>query len=179
MNIEEVKSIMINIEDLSGGQVKCYLAGGYLRDMTAGLTPKDIDIMVTPNARANFDADDMADVLSDSDFSEEKAITQGCDYMADMSDRGVKGLFIGSWLGNDVQFILYQKNLSQDQVSLDMDIGICQISMNSDGDIVESENFVNDFADGVVRVYHDYDIGRRIDRVNRMLVKFPTFKEAF
>lgn len=173
-SVEQVREILECVEVACAHDVKCYVAGGFLRDTMNNIKPKDVDIMVAPQNDI-FDAFDLSLGLMRTEFHVVKELLEECQYMPDMQTRGVEGLITGEYNGVDVQFILYNKNLTQQQVTGDMDINLCQITMNSAGDIYETDNFVRGFADSVISLHHTYSEKRVKQRFDRMLAKYPTF----
>lgn len=173
MTLDQVREVLEHVEDETNGQFKLYLAGGYLRDVLNGVTPKDIDVMVVPVE--DSDAYDFEWCLTDTEFHTEKQLLEECQYMSDMSSRGVSALFMGSYNGDDLQFIVYDKIMTQEQVTLDMDINLCQITMDSSGFIHESDNFIEGFAENKITLHHEYSEKRAQQRVERMLSKYPHF----
>jgi len=135
--------------------------------------------MVIPEQGEDCDAWDFDTILRDSEFHATKELLDECQYMSDMSRRGVCGLFMGLYDGSEVQFILYDKYLTQEQVTLDMDINLCQITMNSDEEIVESDNFIEGFATDTITLHHEYSEKRKQQRIDRMLAKSPTFSAQY
>lgn len=174
----QVCEIMKHIEDISDDTVKLYVAGGYLRDTMNGLPPKDVDIMVVPNKGESVDAWDMSGILGCTEFHVRKEWLEECQYMSDMQKRGVVGLIMGEYNGVEVQFILYDDYMTQEQVTHDMDINICQITMDSDSNVVESDNFVAGFANNEITLHHEYSEKRKQSRIDRMVAKYPTFTYA-
>lgn len=174
--LNKIKEIMRNVEELTDNSVKCYLAGGYLRDVMNGLQPKDIDIMVVPNCHL-YDSDDFNnDIENLEGYEVTKNLNDRCYYMSDMSDRNITGLLMGSLSdGTELQFIYYGDTHTQNYITHDMDINICQITMNKDGKIIETDAFVNGFATSNIEVLHEYKISRKKSRIARMLEKYPSF----
>ncbi|QAY01979.1 hypothetical protein VpaJT1_50 [Vibrio phage VpaJT_1] len=95
-----------------------------------------------------------------------------------MQKRGVVGLIMGEYNGVEVQFIIYDDYMTQEQVTHDMDINICQITMDSDSNVVESDNFVAGFANSEITLHHEYSEKRKQSRIDRMVAKYPTFTYA-
>lgn len=176
MQLEQVRQILEHVEKESNGDFKCYVSGGYLRDIMNGITPKDVDVMVIPTIEDFFEWHDLEEVLDSTEFHCERSLRDECKYMSDMKERGVCGLFLGEYNSVEVQFILYNNVLTQQELTEDMDINICQISMASDGTIVESDNFVEGFATNKLTIHHEYDEARAEKRIERMIEKYPHFK---
>lgn len=175
LNVEQVKELLTIVNELADGEFTAYVAGGYLRDTLNGIQPKDIDIMVVPTGYG--DAWDFESLVVDElyGYRTTKLLLDECQYMSDMKKRGVCGLFMGNYKDIEVQFIVYNRALTQEEVTLDMDINLCQITMGADGIVIESDNFVTGFADSVISLHHEYSEKREKERLDRMLAKYPTF----
>lgn len=152
-----------------------YLGGGYLRDkyVDSSISPKDVDIFFIPK-------DGIAKEVP-------LATAQGCyvqyhkaaSEISDMDDRGVDsltGLSCSHLTTNLIQFIVYGKYLTQEELVEDMDMGINMIMLKA-GDInaMASPKFKEDHASGVIKCYHIYDEERMYYRYERMEATFPEY----
>lgn len=168
---------MRGVESLTG--FKLYVAGGYLRDNEHGVPPKDIDIMVIPLHHDDpWDFSDKLQYIDDFNVSSE--FVEQCTYMSDMVKRGVGGLIMGLLGdGTELQFIIYDKFLNQEELTLDMDINICQITCDSNGEVFKSDHYIDGFTNKHIDVLHDYSEKRKKSRVSRMIAKYPDFTHSF
>lgn len=177
MNLDTVLKLMRHIESQDSSW-RLYIGGGYLRDTEHGVTPKDVDVMVVPDDSLTF-SDDFYDLVNTQDeLKVEKCFVDECQYMSDMTKRSVSGLIMCEFNGEPLQFIIYGKKLSQEELTLDMDINICQITCDSSGLLFTSENYIDGFKNKEIKVLHDYSEKRKHARVQRMLEKYPDFKHT-
>lgn len=171
-----VEKLLQEIESLFDGEARAYVAGGYLRDTEHSIKPKDVDVMIVPSETVSDDPWWIADVLTGlPGYNVTKTLIEECYYMSDMSDRGVIALVMGEREGTPLQFIVYGKTLTQEQLVDDMDINICQIAMNSDGKIHSSAAYAEGFETKTILMMHDYSVKRQVSRLRRMLEKYPDF----
>lgn len=136
----EVKQLLREIEEKSEGY-NVYLAGGYLRDLYHEVasydwshnifdimfTPKDIDVIFIPT----FGAKEFS--LPTIERSYVNYDKPAKDISEDMAARGVtqlRGLFVPKLTTSDVQFIVYGKHMTRQEVAADMDCGINQVVWN-------------------------------------------------
>lgn len=169
------RALLLEVENICENEVKCYVAGGYLRDTLNGVKFKDIDIMVTPND-SHIDAFEFVEMLGDLEgFEIVKDLTWLCEYLSDMDDRGVDGVVMGQYQGVEVQFIFYRNEMTQQEITEDMDINICQITLSSDDNVIETEAFLEGFAESKIVMMHSYSEKRQQSRIERMLAKYPHF----
>lgn len=179
--MKDIAILMSEVEELFGNEVECYLAGGYLRDMENGRTPKDIDIMVTPVNDFGIDAEGFRDGIEDFELFEMKEdYTERCQYLSDMLKRGVTGLVSGEVeVGTgkmDAQFIFYGKPMTQIEITEDMDMNICQITMASNGMLIKSAAYIHGVENKVIQVLADYSEKRQLKRIRRMQEKYPEYE---
>ena len=169
-----VTGLLLEVENICEQSVKCFIAGGYLRDTLNKIPFKDLDIMVVPTD--GIDAFEFVEMLSDLEgFVLEKDLTWLCEYLSDMDERGVDGVVMGKYKDVDTQFIFYREGLTQTQITEDMDMNICQITMNSKGHVVETEAFLEGFLNSEIVMMHSYSKKRQESRIKRMLEKYPDF----
>tara|TARA_Y100000310_G_C20304439_1_gene633301 strand:- start:14 stop:580 length:567 start_codon:yes stop_codon:yes gene_type:complete len=181
-NIDDVQAFMKSVEDLTDGNFKLYLAGGYLRDTMNGhiqLVPKDVDIMVVPTTGI-LDADDFQCIVNMFEkYTTISSFIDACYYIEDMVKRHVGGLVMGkAACGSEVQFIIYDEDMTQEAVSEDMDMNCNQITMDSSGHIHKTSAFVDCFKNKHIQLLHEYSEKRKISRMKRMLDKFPDFTSS-
>jgi len=180
-----MKTVKIDIEqsvkDLLkevSGNVKgydVYLGGGFLRDSYCNLHYKDIDIFLVPNGE-----DKQLVPYQPKDYG--ISYTKTCDDNNDMKKRGV-GALIGLYEKGDefldkkeVQYIIYDKHMTQEDLCLDMDMTINQVMWNPcESECMVSELFISDHDQGWLRFQHKYDNIRMYCRLKRMEEKFPYY----
>lgn len=179
--MKEIMTLMSEVEEMFGQEVECYLAGGFLRDTENGRTPKDIDVMVVPTDVLGVDAEDFRDAIQDFDaFEMENDYTERCQYLSDMLKRGVTGLVSGEVdlgpIKMEAQFIFYGKPMSQVEITEDMDMNICQITMSSNGILIKSAAYRYGVEHKVIQVLADYSEKRQLKRIRRMQEKYPEYE---
>jgi len=132
--------------------------------------------MVTP-VGDGYDADDFLCFISDLEgFTVAKDLTWLACYLPDMEKRGISGLIMGSLVdGTDVQFIIYNEARTQQFITRDMDMNICQITMSSTGVLDKSHAYVEGFKNQRIECLHDYSVKRQRSRLQRMSDKYPDF----
>lgn len=157
-----------------------YLGGGYLRDnyfqeyINKGniLTqPKDLDIFFIPN--------------NETSFCELPAIEKTyINYDIDARDipnvrpniKHVRGLFNAYLSTRDIQFIVYDKPLTMQQLAEDMDCNLNQIMYNvKTGVGYHTGAFYSGFEDKEIEMLHEFEVERMFGRIQRMMKKFPSF----
>ena len=179
---QEVLDFIKKLEDNTKGY-NIYLAGGYLRDLyvTAGkwednlvsmfFEPKDIDLVFIPNGET---AKQLPTVeRSYVNYDKEASLIS-----EDMAARGVshlRGLFVPELNTSDVQFIVYDKQLTIKEVAEDMDLGINQVMYNLSQGWWHTEYFENNHKNKIIKFYHEFDEARMVDRIVRMKRKFPEY----
>lgn len=162
-----------------------YLGGGYLRDVYTKKDYKDVDVFLVPKEGCEekyIHVPNNYDVLYDIN----------CEWL-DMKKRGVcnlKGLFPNkkSITGNlkkantEVQFIVYDKVLTQEELCADMDITLNQIqwkvSVKRASNLYMckcTESFYKAHEDKEITFAHMYDRYRMYRRLERMQEKFPDY----
>lgn len=140
-----------------------YLGGGALRDITfKGVSTelKDWDIFAVP-------LEDKAFITSLP--NEVKPLFE-VTYNLDMSKRGVESLHTGFVKGipEEVNVIVYHKQLSTIELADDFDFNVNQIVMDSTGDIYTTEAFDKFHDTGVLVQTKQYNEERMQERMERM-----------
>ncbi len=104
-----------------------YLGGGMLRDLYTCNVPKDVDIFVIPVEGFIGQRDLYVPPRGFNNY------TKLASEISDMQDRGVAKVR-GDWYPKmstpDVQFIIYEKHLTIQELAEDFDMNICQIVMH-------------------------------------------------
>jgi hypothetical protein len=149
-----------------------YLGGGLLRDSYCDLPFKDIDIFLVPNGE-----DKQLVPYTPKGYG--ISYTKDCEDNDDMSKRGV-GALIGMYDRNkaskEVQYIIYDKPMTQEELVDDMDIGINQVMWKHGEDLcMASDDFVIDHNIEYITFYHEYNPKRMWSRLQRMIIKFPEY----
>lgn len=168
-----------------------YLGGGSLRDtyynhkhfnpegvlnplMVVLKEPKDLDIFFIPNGEIQKELPVLPkmyinyDILASGIPNVRKNVGQ------------VRGVFMSSLSTPDVQFIVYDKHLSMQELAKDMDTNINQVMYNP----VTQETFMTlafvlGHEDKEIMLMHKFDTERMYNRVRRMSDKFPDYAIRF
>lgn len=165
-----------------GPDFQISLAGGFLRDTFGGARIKDIDVLVSPmNEGFTFNGQTIIDALDRACIPDWIQVTESLDatYLSGMQARGVKYLFMGKCPNRDnqeTQLIVYDKVMGRKELAKDMDINICQIACDPDGNVVASEEFVDGFNKQYIQVLNGESDDREVERVQRMQGKYPEFR---
>lgn len=147
-----------------------YLGGGYLRDKYTNNLPKDVDVFVIPNGREKD--------LYIPPRGYNNYIKSARD-ISDMQKRGVhkvRGDWYSKMTTSDVQFIIYEKPMTMEELAEDMDINICQVMYSAATlRVLATQAFVDGHEDEIIECLHDYDRVRTFKRYVRMEDKFPFY----
>ena len=147
-----------------------YLGGGYHRDKYTGNTPKDVDVFVIPNGQEKD--------LYIPPRGYNNYIKNARD-ISDMQKRGVhkvRGDWYSKMSTSDVQFIIYEKPMTMEELAEDMDINICQVMYSAATlKVSATKAFVDGHKNEVIECLHDYDRVRTFKRYVRMEDKFFTY----
>lgn len=177
------------LQDALSPNFRVVLAGGFLRDSSKGVKPKDLDILVAPIDNIVMGVYDdgvaivdnvvqrVADAHIPDWFFGNRVLN--CDYIEDMKKRGLVGLIMGECPNLDnmeSQLIIYGKPMNPTQMAHDMDMNINQVVMLPDGTVWATDAFVYGMNYGLIKVLQDYSEERQNQRIGRMLSKYPTFK---
>lgn len=169
---EDVRTFVKTVAEKSIGY-DIYLGGGFLRDLYTGNTPKDVDIFVIPQDDFEGQRDLYIPPRGYNNY-----IKHAWE-ISDMEERGVAKVR-GDWYSKlstpDVQFIIYEKPMTQDELAEDFDMNICQITMHGlSGSIYATSAFLKGHEDMVIECLHDYDTVRTYKRYVRMEEKFYNY----
>ena len=138
--------------------------------------------MVVPNDPRCYGAGELflSDVVDNLyGYSVTKDLTTLCQYLSDMDKRGVDGVVMGCYKDTEVQFIVYRDDMSQKEVTEDMDFNVCQITMDSSGNRRTTHAYDSAFKDRELRIMHSYSEKRKEKRMERMLAKYPDFTPIY
>jgi hypothetical protein len=183
---QPVKYLLEQLQsDLKGYDV--YIGGGCLRDLYHQIQrwgedeyemvkifyePKDIDVFFIPNG----EPEQQLPVVPKSYINYDKKAE---DISPDMAVRGVshlRGMLVsGLKPTHDVQFIVYGKCLTVEELCADMSENINQVMWSPVSGWVHTEAFVNGHNEKYIELLHTYDETRMIDRIVRMKRKFPDY----
>lgn len=178
----DVESILLEVQENTKGY-DVYLGGGYLRDQFCELSYKDIDIFLVPNGEEK-------QLVPYTPKGYGINYTKSCEDSNDMKRRGV-GALIGFYkrtalydlvaINHEVQYIIYDKPMTQEDLCEDMDMTINQVMwkpINLIGGVSTcmcTEEFLEDHEYGELRFTHHYDEIRMYYRLERMKEKFPSY----
>ena len=171
---EEVQALLKEVqENVKGYNV--HLGGGYLRDQYCNLNYKDIDIFLTPNGEEKS-------LVIYTPKGYRVNYQKNTDETGDMRRRGV-GALIGMYnldvekeTCTEVQYIIYDKPMTQKELVKDMDMNINQVMWNPSDDLcMASAEFVDGHEYTYLEFEHHYDEIRMYMRLERMKVKFPCY----
>lgn len=168
----EVMAVLEDIQ-LHSPEFDIYLGGGYLRDMSTYRTPKDIDIFFVPKKGSCKSA-----YYTPEGFfvNYRKPAAQ----ISDMEGRGVyelTGLFCGTKVYSEYQYIVYAEHKTIEELAEDMDFNICQIMYSvQDKTVFATEAFKSGHQNHVLECIQDYDKERTWFRYERMVAKFPSYE---
>ena len=172
---QDIKDFIIDIQEQVKGQFAVYLAGGFLRDLDNGLTPKDVDIFFTP---CNDTKQDLGYIPARCYVNYNKKVSSFT-HTDDMEQRGVSqvvGLFNSKLSTTEIQFIVYDKCLTMEAIAEDLDMGINQIIWSPILDrVIPTEGYLNDHSNKTITCLHDYAEVRTFRRFERMLEKFQDY----
>ena len=174
INIKIDPSVALLVQEISTN-VKgydVYLGGGYLRDSYCELPYKDLDIFLVPNGEDK-------QLLPYTPKGYGQSYTKCCDEHDDMRKRGVEaliGLYDRNKAAHEVQYIIYNKPMTQVQLAEDMDMGINQIMWKpfTEKSLV-TDNFIEGHKYAYIEFMHSYDEIRMHCRQKRMIEKFPCY----
>lgn len=185
LNIEIPSPVLGLIRTLEKAVAPRYtltLAGGFLRDTYGYRSIKDIDILVAPvdpTDTDTFHTSNVGDLIDAYDIPDLFSIESYVDgsYVANMGDRGVDGIVMGSSkaLDIDVQLIVYDTPKTRVQLAHDMDINICQIVMSPSGSLYASPAFLSGFKNKEIVTINPRDAVLDLERRERMSKKYPEF----
>jgi len=190
-----VQELLLEIkQNIKGYDV--YLAGGYLRDQHCELPFKDLDVILTPNGEERSPV-----LYTPKGYG--MLYNKLCEDNNDMKKRGVEmlvGLYkrkpskyvdIGSLSVpieteqdvTEIQYIVYDKPMSVEALTEDMDMNINQVMWRPTKDSVINgafpchctEDFVEGHEEGFIEFSHWYDNTRMYLRQKRMIEKFPAY----
>lgn len=170
--VELLQEIQYNMPEFN-----VYLGGGFIRDLYCGLVPKDIDIFLVPLGGLSWDGREYIPVNSMVIYRKN---TDDIEIASDMKARGVQKL-VGLWCKKleikDVQYIIYDKYLTQPELSDDFDFNVCQITYDPMLNWIDaSDNFFLGHEEKELECLHTYCEERTLARYERMESKFPEYK---
>lgn len=171
---DDILEILQEIANNTKGY-RVYLGGGFCRDLyvNRGLQPKDIDVFFVPLP------DQSEYFIHDTPALAEFKYRMDTTDSISMYKRGVVkliGFNTPSLSTNEMQFIIYRKFLTGMELAQDMDAGINQVMYDVlTKEFIFSEKFLLDHEIKVIKLYHQFEKHRMIERYNRMQAKFPDY----
>lgn len=160
--------------------------GGYLRDtyynlsksgaseLTAPMTPKGLDIFFIPKGESYTQLPVLAKMYINYDIMS-KDIPNVRENVAQ-----VRGVFMKALSTPDIQFIVYDKHITMQELSEDMDTNINQVMYDVKNESTcMTQDFVEGHANMEIKLIHQFDIERMFSRVRRMSAKFPSYAINF
>lgn len=189
MNIQLPQDVSKLVKDIANlnPDYDVYLGGGYLRDIYCEKPPKDIDIFFVPKIKVS----ELTKIFSELKINPLERYPESCKFIyrksacaggfsSDMILRGVSrlvGLKSNFISPNQVQIIVYDKILTQEELSNDFDMNICQITWNPLTDVYHyTDGFRSGHEDEIIECLHSYDSIRMWHRYERMESKFPFYE---
>jgi hypothetical protein len=175
-----VLDLMDALEGALDSKFAITLAGGFLRDTYGRSSIKDIDIMVTP-LESSTDVMEITALLEQANIPAWFWLDGGMvgEYVDALKSRGVSLILMGECpiLNNtEVQLIVYGKPMTRKEIAYDMDINICQIVGNSQGDVYATPAFMHGFTYKYLEVLQGKDnLAREQERMDRIGKKYPKF----
>ena len=173
---QDVIDLLTDLRERVGLDFNIYLSGGYLRDVLCGLTPKDVDIVLAPKGDRPLEMY----YIPSRYYVNYNTLAGGITDKSDMIERGVYqvvGLFNSKLSTPEVQFIVYSKPMTQEEVAFDFDMGINQIVWDG---VSDEPTYTGAFLDGhkgkYIECMHDYCKVRTYRRFERMKEKFPEYE---
>lgn len=182
----KVQKYLRDLQQSVQGMYRVMLAGGALRDYYTGRTPKDLDIIFIPLTNClnkMYDQKGRETVFQPPALR--KTYVNYCRSTIDIPDireRGVDvviGIYNSSLPVTDIQYIVYDRYMSDMEVAKDMDCTINQVVLPAGGKLsVAPEEFVYAHDNKIIECVHKFDVLRIHDRYNRMKAKFPDYTEV-
>lgn len=179
INIEipdDIKSFVKDIQERVHNTMDIYIGGGWIRDNYCNLTPKDLDIFIVPKCEG---INEVGYVPAKCYVNYNKRVSDLTNTQ-DMKDRGVSqvvGLFNSKLSTTEIQFIVYDKFLTSQELAADFDMSINQVVYSVEKEsIYATDAFFNGHRNKVIECLHDYDPVRTYDRYCRMEQKFTDYE---
>lgn len=170
---EDVLEFIKNVSANTTGY-KVYLGGGYLRDKYCGLEPKDVDLFFVP-----IDNVDKYVPTIPRTFINYRRTSEEIKHMGDRGVDFVQGMFIPHLSTKDVQFIVYKKSMSGEELAEDMDMNINQIMYDiAEDSFICSKDFLEGHEQKTILCLHKFDKERMYKRYVRMETKFPEYSST-
>tara|TARA_R110000850_G_C9927482_1_gene461881 strand:+ start:655 stop:1302 length:648 start_codon:yes stop_codon:yes gene_type:complete len=173
----DIKELLKGIQEEVIGKFTVYLGGGLLRDGYCGKTPKDVDIVFIPHL--GNEGIEVSYLPKKFYCNYNKRVSEMSN-TSDMQARGVTqvvGLFNSRLSTPEVQFIVYEKHLTMEELAADFDINICQVVWSPLEDVFyATDAFIKGHKRKIIECLHDYDKVRTYDRYCRMEAKFSDYQ---
>lgn len=171
------------LRSIFGKSFDVYLGGGFLRDLYTGRhVPKDLDIFLVPNGTLSDHYDyvraykDGLEQINDDVYMCHHMVVG--DYLEDMAIRGVSRVMMGfcTLCGFESQIIMYNRQLSLEEMTLDFDFTINQVVQAPDNEIYCSDDFIVDHECRLIHQTHVYGAERMTHRLERMVAKYGDYE---
>ena len=179
---EDVRAFISQVVEKSSGY-DVYLGGGYLRDLYANklngtsIKSKDVDIFLVPCSE--WAGGREIPTIPKTYISYHTPSSK----IPDMKQRGIDsviGLYKRGLSTPDIQFIIYEKHITMDELAADMDCNINQIMYDP---LSNSYSYTKDFEEGhsnkEISLHHNFNKVRQFLRLRRMKSKFPQYEVKF
>lgn len=128
---------------------KWFIAGGFLRDYHSGIQWKDVDVFIPGDMPPEASSDDA--IRYDLDSVTEATLD----------------------VGIEVNLIGMKRKLDLADILSRMDIGLCQIGMRPDGEVVATKAYLDDYHNKTITVlWRPYNASDR-DHIDRVRRKYP------
>ena len=174
---EDIKALLKGIQEEVKDKFTVYLGGGLVRDGYCGKTPKDTDIIFIPHL--GNEGIEVSYIPEKFYCNYNKRVSEMSN-TSDMQARGVTqvvGLFNSKLSTPEVQFIVYSKHLTMEELAADFDMGLCQVVWSPLEDVFyATDRFIQDHKRKIIECLHDYDKVRTYDRYCRMEAKYTDYK---
>lgn len=175
---EDVEEFIKDIAKQVSVNFDVYLGGGYIRDTYCGLTPKDVDIFFVPKKEQEVPL--QVGYIPTRCYINYNKNVSSMTHTEDMDARGVSqviGLFNSKLSTTEVQFIVYKKPLTQEELAKDFDMNLNQCTWCPVKDkFYLSPEFISAHKDKELRCLHKYNTLRTYERYERMERRFPSYE---
>jgi hypothetical protein len=175
---EDIKEFVKDISLRVSEEFDVYIGGGFLRDNCKALHPKDLDLFFIPKVIAKTPA--QVGYIPAKCYVNYNKNVANMSHTEDMDARGVSqvvGLFSPKLSTSEVQFIVYKKPMTMEDLAKDFDMNINQIVWCPTlGKVYASPSFTTGHDRRFILCMHEYNKVRMYDRYNRMELKFPDYE---
>ncbi len=178
---EDIRVFVENIQERVEKEFDVYIGGGYLRDKLNDKPVKDLDLFFVP--KEGFEGREVSYTPAKTYTMYNKRVNDLLSN-SDMKERGVQqviGLFCSSLSTVDVQFIVYQKNMTIEELAEDYDFNVNQVVWSPTNPVYnQGLYFTKAYWDGhkdfTLECLKEYGEERMYVRWQRMKSKFPDYE---